>query len=108
MHPGCSRLNLDGWYQGLLHNGTTIQGVDFWETDHPAQGYDGIYSAHIYAARAVELIESHPLDKGLFLYVAFADTHAPEQAPDTYVDHYTTRDPDGSQTPPCRRVYNGM
>ena len=93
---------------GLAYNGTHVSGVDFWETDRPAKGYDGIYSAYIYAGRAVELIESHPPDKGLFLYVAFADTHEPEQAPDAYVDHYAATDPDGSAAPPCRRLYNGM
>ena len=85
-----------------LGNGTTVQGVDLWASDQPAQGHDGTYSAQLYTGRAVELIESHPEEKGLFMYVAFADTHAPEQAPERYVDLYPTNIPE------CRRIYNGM
>ena len=56
----------------------------------------------MYAKHASQLIEAHPKDRGLFLYVAFSDTHEPIEAPDEYVDVY----PD--TMPPCRRIYNGM
>ena len=77
-------------------------GVDLWASDRSAVGYDGIYSAIMYATHASQLIEAHPKDRGLFLYVAFSDTHEPIEAPDEYVDVY----PD--TMPPCRRIYNGM
>ena len=46
-------------------------GVDLWASDRSAVGYDGIYSANLYADHAANLIASHPKDRGLFMYVAF-------------------------------------
>ena len=80
-------------------------GVDLWDTASPAYGQNGTYSAFLYTKRSVHIIEEHAATyqgQGLFMYIALAVTHEPEQAPDRFVDLYPAEWVLG------RRQYNGM
>ncbi len=96
-----SSLGYLGGAEDHYHH-TASGGVDLWASDHSADGYDGVYSANMYADHATSLIASHPKEQGLFMYVAFSVTHEPIEAPDSYVDKYP------ETIPSCRRIYNGM
>lgn len=66
--------------------------VDFWGTNAPALGYQGDYSAHVYANETVKVIRATSAAgaeaKPFFVYLAFANTHAPLEAPESYMDLY--------------------
>ena len=66
------------------HYNHTAGGIDLYASNKPALGYAGIYSAYMYSGHASSLIMNHPQEKGLFMYVAFSDTHEPIEAPDCY------------------------
>jgi arylsulfatase A-like enzyme len=53
------------------------------DVDHSAVGR---YSTELFSAETVRVIEDHaPLSASLFVYLAYQATHAPLQAPETYV-----------------------
>ena len=74
--------------------------VDFWHTATPATGFDGVYSAEVYGSETVKIIDEaaaaaanvHASDakgaKPFFVYLAFADTHEPLEAPQRFQDLY--------------------
>eukprot|EP00316_Scyphosphaera_apsteinii_P004296 CAMPEP_0119310046 /NCGR_PEP_ID=MMETSP1333-20130426/17671_1 /TAXON_ID=418940 /ORGANISM="Scyphosphaera apsteinii, Strain RCC1455" /LENGTH=512 /DNA_ID=CAMNT_0007314163 /DNA_START=26 /DNA_END=1564 /DNA_ORIENTATION=- len=63
----------------------------------------GQYSTNLFAARAVDIVNEHSLDTNLFMYLAFQGVHFPRQAPQNYVEPYTTTISD-----PHRRTFAGM
>ena len=87
--------------------------IDLWEDDHPAWGQNGTYGTYIYTREAIATIDRfapqllmhrHDHDrsmivhddeaegegegeaevKGLFIYMAWQDTHSPLQVPTSY------------------------
>ena len=82
------------------NNCTGTCSVDFWQTEAPATGFDGVYSAEVYGSETVKIIDEaaaaavavHPSDvhgaKPFFVYLAFADTHEPLEAPQRFQDLY--------------------
>ena len=72
------------------NNGSTI-------TYSPAIGLNGTgpnddehYTGQLFSERAVKVIEEHPKDKDLFLYLALHNTHAPVEAPRRFVALYNS------------------
>ncbi len=47
------------------------------------------YQTDLIADEAVRIIESHPGNMPLFLYVAFGAPHTPRQAPESYLEQYS-------------------
>lgn len=71
-------------------NCTGTCAVDFWHTAAPATGFAGDYSADVYGGEAVKIINaaaSAPL-KPYFIYLAFANTHEPLEAPARFAALY--------------------
>ena len=69
-------------------NCTARCGVDFWSTASPAVGYAGEYSARVYSDATVGVVESAAASadpKPFFVYLAYANTHEPLEAP---VNHF--------------------
>ena len=78
-------------------------GTDLWRSGLPAAGYNGTYSAHLYGAEAVSIIQNHNRSKPLFLYVALQDMHAPNQVPGRFSSAFPS--PAYNST---YATYNGM
>nr|XP_022327230.1 arylsulfatase B-like [Crassostrea virginica] len=62
-------------------------GTDLRDNMGPAN-YTGVYSAHLFARKASEVVKNHNTDKPLFLYLPFQSVHAPLQVPDKYIQPY--------------------
>lgn len=76
-------------------------GVDDWyRNDEPLkeEGFDN----SLFGAQAVRLIEAHDSKDPMFLYLAFTAPHTPFQAPQEYLDRYS------SITDKNRRAYAAM
>ena len=71
-------------------NCTATCAVDFWHTAAPATGFDGVYSAEVYGSETVKIIEqaaaAASAAQPFFVYLAFADTHEPLEAPQRFQD----------------------
>lgn len=62
----------------------------------------GHYSTHLFAQKAIEVVEKHNEKKPLFLYVAMQSVHAPLQVPAKYLQQYDFIENKH------RRIYAGM
>lgn len=70
---------------------------------HGAYGYNGNYSTHIYAKRAMEEIRAFANDKqsgenganNIFMYLAWQAIHSPDEVPAFYSDKFNTTINDG-------------
>lgn len=80
----------------------------------PARGFDGEYSAYIYAAEAGRVIRAHAskhtvgagaaaVTRPLYLYLPFQNVHAPVEVPARFEALY-----DGVITDPTRKTFAGM
>eukprot|EP01084_Bolivina_argentea_P207142 353483_1 len=69
-------------------NGETCTGIDLWNTTNPAYGQNGTYGGYIYSKRAIEIINTHPTEKPLFLYLATQNCHGPLEVPQSYIDKF--------------------
>ena len=73
--------------KNLTHNVGGI--VDLWDTTEPAHGMNGTeYGDFKYMRRITEVISSHNASVPLFIYYPMQTCHAPEEAPDAYVEPY--------------------
>lgn len=79
--------------------------VDLWSTNAPATKYDGEYSAYIYTEETLRIIEagSSPDADPFYVYLAYANTHEPLEAPQKYLDLYPA-----TMVPPSRRMLGAM
>ncbi|XP_029838419.4 arylsulfatase B-like [Ixodes scapularis] len=73
--------------------GCSHSGHDFRQGLSEAREFDGKYYTELMAEEATRVIENHPLDKPLFLYLAHlaphgANRHDPLQVPKKYSDKY--------------------
>ena len=68
------------------------------------------YSAHHLSATAAAIVDAHPPDAPLFIYMAFQSVHSPYEAPQRYVDMYAWMNDTTHYTPisPGRPLYGGM
>jgi len=80
-----------------LYNSTRIAN----ETDGFA--FNNVYSAEMYGSVAANIVRDHDASFPLFLYMAFLNCHAPNQAPQSYRDRFNDLPEGGS-----RRCYAGM
>lgn len=62
----------------------------------------GEYDANVLSARAVGIIDDHPLNQGLYIYLAYHAVHDPQEAPCAAVERYLHTRWDG------RKVSNAM
>jgi arylsulfatase B len=71
-------------------NCTGTCAFDFWRTSAPATGYDDEYSASVYSGETVKVIEASAEAgaKPFFVYLAFANTHEPLEAPPQFQARY--------------------
>lgn len=56
-----------------------FSGLDFRNNMEADDSTRGVYSAHLFATKAAELIRSHNQTKPFFLYHAFQSVHGPLQ-----------------------------
>ena len=93
-----------GFYLGMTdyftHQSPSAGGLD-WHRQEQAVREEG-YTTELFGREAVRIIETHDLEKPLFLYVAFNAPHTPLQAPPEYEKRYADL-PDAS-----RRTYAAM
>lgn len=64
---------------------------------------DGRYSTTLFSEESIRIVNMHPVDKPLFLYLAYQAVHAPAQVPQHYMDAYNDTIAD-----PMRRKFAGM
>ena len=66
-------------------------GIDFWNSTKPAEGYNGTYGDILYNEIAVNTIKEHsmkyPNDR-FFIYYAMQTVHDPQEAPQKYLSLY--------------------
>eukprot|EP00057_Strongylocentrotus_purpuratus_P023089 XP_011677563.1 PREDICTED: LOW QUALITY PROTEIN: arylsulfatase B-like [Strongylocentrotus purpuratus] len=74
--------------RGYVFNSEHWHGLDFRDDLEPASNYSSIYSTHVFAQRAQQVIEQHDKQKPLFLYVPFQAVHGPLEVPDSYREPY--------------------
>ncbi|XP_064601359.1 arylsulfatase J-like [Liolophura sinensis] len=76
-----------GFYLGLEDHYTHRRGgYDMRFNDTLYSEAEGIYSTELFGQRAVDIINSHPSDQPLFLYLSFQAVHGPLQVPQRYED----------------------
>ncbi|XP_071489134.1 arylsulfatase B-like [Diadema antillarum] len=78
------------------------EGLDLRDNLQPTKNYSGIYSTHLFAMRAQDIIKQHDKSMPLFLYVPFQAVHSPLEVPKQYEQQYA------NITDRNRRVYAGM
>lgn len=91
----------------------------YYKGDQPCRGFDltnnsgplmspllfgdDVYSTWLYVSEATRIINAHPMDQPLYLYLAFQNVHDPyETAPEDYVALYS------EETDPNRRNYSAL
>ena len=79
-----------------------VEGYDYREQEEVDRSAEGKYSAHLFAERAVTLLEQAGGSQPQFLYLAFQSVHSPLQVPQQYESHYL------HINNPARRTYCGM
>eukprot|EP00927_Polykrikos_kofoidii_P025264 TRINITY_DN22731_c0_g1_i1.p1 TRINITY_DN22731_c0_g1~~TRINITY_DN22731_c0_g1_i1.p1 ORF type:complete len:585 (+),score=60.07 TRINITY_DN22731_c0_g1_i1:47-1756(+) len=72
------------------------------KTIFPATDVFGQYSSDVVTHRALSIIENHPAEKNMYLYLAYHGVHSPMNAPKDVVDMFTNDSSD------FRRVYKAM
>ncbi|XP_077585113.1 arylsulfatase I [Stigmatopora nigra] len=77
-------------------------GFDLHEGERPAWEMVGNYSTLLYVNRVKQILKNHDPDTPLFLYLSFQAAHTPLQAPDRFLDLYS------SQSNHVRRHYAAM
>jgi arylsulfatase A-like enzyme len=92
----CGRAGVD------FNNATSSNHPNVW----PLDGFNGTYSAFIFAAEAQRLIRNHASSKTtkpMYLYVAMQNVHAPIEVPERFESLY-----DGVITDSKRKTFAGM
>ncbi|XP_037798080.1 arylsulfatase B-like [Penaeus monodon] len=70
-------------------NHSVGNGYDFRDQREPDFTANGTYGTHLFADRAVRIIEEHQgSDQPFFLYLALQNVHSPFEVPDEYLVHY--------------------
>ncbi|XP_038060730.1 arylsulfatase B-like [Patiria miniata] len=78
------------------------KGYDFRNQEKSAPRYGGQYSTHLFAERALQILDNTRPKKPFFLYLPFQAVHSPLEVPEEYVEPYKdVQDLD-------RRLYSGM
>ncbi|CAN7937132.1 unnamed protein product [Ixodes hexagonus] len=80
-------------HQRVNTRGSISIGFDFRQGLSEGRAFDGRYYTQIITEEATAIIEKHPLEKPLFLYLAHqaphsGDRHYPLQVPKKYTDNY--------------------
>ena len=106
--PWCTQYEADEDYFNHTHgvekrfsaagrclNGSTKAMVDLSNStgsrsivSHASPSLYGRYSAEIYAGEAARIISTHPLDQGLYIYLAMQNVHTPMKVPAEYEARY--------------------
>ncbi|XP_077469757.1 arylsulfatase I [Stigmatopora argus] len=77
-------------------------GFDLHEGERPAWEMAGNYSTLLYVNRVKQILKNHDPNTPLFLYISLQAAHTPLQAPDRFLDLYS------SQSNHVRRHYSAM
>mmetsp|Transcript_35990 Transcript_35990/g.94429 ORF Transcript_35990/g.94429 Transcript_35990/m.94429 type:complete len:654 (+) Transcript_35990:38-1999(+) len=69
-----------------------LSGIDLFHDDSPAIGMNGTYGTFMYTAHTLATIEAFSTSgaEALFLYIPYQNTHAPNEAPEGYLNKSIT------------------
>ena len=101
-----------GWTDHFSHYHHDIDGYDMHKDSREFCGAAcsvladerGNYSTDVFTREAVGVIERHPPNQPLFLYLAHQAVHAPDEVPDRYYEMYKNQTSWTNQ----RKIYAGM
>lgn len=68
--------------------------MDLWRSSSAAYGENGSlaggydYNTYKFTREAVSIVEAHPVERPLFIYLAYQNVHGPIQAPSNYTALY--------------------
>ncbi|XP_064610401.1 arylsulfatase B-like [Liolophura sinensis] len=62
--------------------------LDLHDGELPVRNKTGVYSAYMFADRAIDIISKHNASQPLFMYLPFQSVHRPIQVPKKYTDLY--------------------
>ena len=88
MHAGFDSYY--GYWSGAedYYTHDTHGAYDFADGTDTCRAANNSYSTHLFAARAVQVIETQAAAGPFFLYLAWQNVHWPLEAPQAYVDRF--------------------
>ncbi|KAK7089213.1 hypothetical protein V1264_024444 [Littorina saxatilis] len=90
---------VEDYYTHYMDNG-----LDFRKNETVDREDSGIYSAYLYANRAMDIVRAHDKSKPLFLYLPFQSVHEPLQVPPQYEDRYCSQTSNHDRKTKCGMV----
>ncbi|XP_078610731.1 arylsulfatase B-like [Branchiostoma floridae x Branchiostoma japonicum] len=93
-----------GYYNGAedYYTHVVATGLDLRDDKEVVRTRNGQYSTYFFTDRAVDIVEKHPADTPLFLYLPFQNVHQPLQVPKRFEDMYASVENEN------RRILLGM
>ncbi|CAH1273093.1 ARSB [Branchiostoma lanceolatum] len=81
-----------GYYNGAedYYTHVVANGLDLRDDKEVVKTKNGQYGTYFFTDRVVDIVEKHPADTPLFLYLPFQNVHQPLQVPKRFEDMYAS------------------